>query len=116
MLMEDRTITTDELHRQAALGLDADILLPAGVLETLEDPAFHMLIPAGRAHGPETDKLLAELILDSQDGEIRIQVMVEDDWFCRLPTSFHTLRNVRDLVPDAVQCELEDYECEEEPF
>ena len=116
MLLEDRAITTDELVRQGSLGLVADILLPAGVLETLVNPAFHMLVPAGRAHGPSTDKLLVELILDTDSGTVRIETMVEDSWYVCLPTSFEILRNVRDLVPDAVQCDIEDFECEDEPF
>lgn len=115
MLLEDRVITTDLLRHQATLELDeADILLPAGVLETLEDPAFHILIPAGRAHAGHLDKLIVQLVLDTTNGEARVDAMVEDDWFATLPTSYQVLVNVRDLVPGAVRVEIA--ELEDEPF
>ena len=70
-MIEDRIVTTEELHRQRAMGLEAELLLPAGVLEELEDPGFHVLVPTGRVVGPETDKMLGQLLLDGLRGQAR---------------------------------------------
>ncbi len=33
--------------------------------------------------------------------------MVEDDWFASLPTAYQVLVNIRELLPEAVQIQIE---------
>jgi hypothetical protein len=105
-MLEDRIVTTAELRDQREQDLDAELLLPAGVLERLEDPGFHVLIPKGRVMGPETDKMLAVLLLDSHDGRLEVELMVEDWYYQSLPTPFDVLVNLRELLPDLPVSEL----------
>lgn len=99
-MIEDRIVTTEELRSQAEEGLDADLLLPAGVFEMLEDPGFHVLVPKGRVVGPEVDKMFAGLLLDSHEGKLEVEVNVEDDYYHSLPTPYDVLVNLRQLLPD----------------
>jgi hypothetical protein len=105
-MIEDRIVTTAELRRQRAMGLGAELLLPAGVLEDLEDPGFHILVPKGRVMGPDTDKMLGHLILDGTEERLEVDVNVEDWYFDSLPTPFQVLVNLRQLLPDLPLADL----------
>lgn len=115
-MIEDRIVTTAELRAQRAQGLDADLLLPAGVLRRLEDPGFHVLVPKGRVVGPETDKMLAGLLLDSRHGKIEVEVNVEDWYYHSLPTPYDVLVNLRVLLPNLPVAELVTSRADDEPF
>jgi hypothetical protein len=113
MLLEDRVITSDLLLQQAALDvLDADLLVPSGIPDLLETPAFHMVVPCGRVQGVDTDKMLVRLLLDTQEGVREVDVMVEDDWFARLPTAFQVLDTVRRLLPSAAELTIDELSAE----
>ena len=109
-------MTTEELHCQRAMGLEAELLLPAGVLEKLEDPGFHVLVPMGRVVGPETDKMLGQLLLDGVEDKLEVEVNVEDWYFASLPTPFDVLVNLRELLPDLPVGELVRSRSRDEPY
>jgi hypothetical protein len=108
-MSEDRVVSTEALRRMSAES-DGELVVGAGLLDTLDPDGLHVLVPTGHVHGPgePTLRCCVQLATVGTDEPVEAEVLVAAETFEHLPTAFKVLRVASSFVPTVIATVDED--------